>query len=111
MKKDAILNQPKKKKKSFVGRIQSFLGTKVTKRNKVSSSESKYLELKEEGAKKAEEVEESEVARLWVIDIVELKWRGWVDQNYRAAAFRVCLMSVCCFCYEPYKNNNSQVQK
>lgn len=56
----------------------------------MGSSERKYLELKEEGAKKAEEVEESEVVRLWVIDIVRLKWRECFDQNYSAAAFSVC---------------------
>lgn len=45
----------------------------MSKRNKVRLSESKDLELKEEGAKKAEEEEESEVVRLCVIDIVGLK--------------------------------------
>lgn len=33
----------------------------------------KYLELKVEGAKKAEEEEEIEVVRFWVIDILDWK--------------------------------------
>ena len=49
----------KKTHKSFLGQIKQ----RTVKPSKVRLSESKDLELKEEGAKKAEEEEESEVVR------------------------------------------------
>lgn len=68
--------------------------------------------MKEEGAKKAEEEEESGVVRLCVIDIV-ISWsEECVDRNYGAAAFSVCELGYAAFPINPIKIiTNFQVQK